>query len=100
MNNDGGNTGAAGTGGAGGGGAGSRTGAGTAGTTNTGGGGGGGCRVNGAGAAGGSGVVIIKYLSSYNAVFSGGLANSTIMVDGYKISTITAGTGTVTFSIA
>ena len=69
----------------------------TAGATNKGGGGGGGS-YNGAGGAGGSGLVILKYPSSYTATFSVGLTSSTITSAGYKISTVTAGTGTVTFT--
>jgi hypothetical protein len=77
-----------------------------AGQTNTG-GGGGGARdqgingINGGdyAGAGGSGIVILTYLSNYTASFSGGLTASTITSGLYRISTITAGTGTVTFSI-
>jgi hypothetical protein len=74
----------------------------TAGTANTGGGGGGGAYntstiVNGA--AGGSGIVILRVTSSYSATFSGGLTTSlSTAVSGYKTYTVTAGTGTVTFS--
>ena len=68
------------------------------GTTNTG-GGAGGSRCNGPAANGGSGVVIIKYLSTYTASFSVGLTVSTSTVGNYKVSSITAGTGTVTFTI-
>jgi hypothetical protein len=69
------------------------------GTPNTGGGGGGivsGSIINGGN--GGSGIVILKYLSSYTATFSGGLTSSTVTSGVNKISTITNGTGTVTFS--
>ena len=52
----------------------------------------------GAGGAGGSGIVILKYLSSYTSTFSAGLTTSTTTSSGYKISTIVAGTGTVTFT--
>ena len=69
------------------------------GTVNTG-GGGGGCTATSSGGTGGSGVVIIKYLQSYAATFSAGLVTSTSVSAGYKVSTITSGTGTVTFSIA
>jgi hypothetical protein len=49
---------------------------------------------------GGSGVILLKYLSSYTATFSAGLtANTPAPVAGYKVSTVTAGTGTVTFII-
>jgi hypothetical protein len=43
--------------------------------------------------------VILKYLSSFTSTFSAGLVVSTITSAGYKISTITAGTGTVTFTL-
>jgi hypothetical protein len=42
--------------------------------------------------------VILKYLSSFTSTFSVGLTVSTTTSAGYKISTITAGTGTVTFT--
>ena len=87
---------AAGVGGLGGGGNGMNKAAGglaTAGGINTGGGGGG-----GVGAAGGSGIVILKYPSIYTATFSGGLTTSTSTSGVLKVSQITAGTGTVTFS--
>jgi hypothetical protein len=75
-----------------------------AGQTNTG-GGGGGARdqgVNGANGAdyagaGGSGIVILSYSSNYTASFSGGLTASTTTSGLYRISTVTAGSGTVTF---
>jgi hypothetical protein len=44
--------------------------------------------------------VILKYLSIYTATFSGGLTVSTTTSSGYKISSVTAGTGTVYFSIS
>ena len=89
----------AGTGGNGGGGNGSSGGNGSPGSTNSGGGGGaGGDSPSLAGAGGGSGIVIIKYLSTYNATFSAGLVSSTVLSGSYKISTVTSGTGTVTFS--
>jgi hypothetical protein len=73
------------------------------GQTNTG-GGGGGCRdlgrngTNGDYAgAGGSGIVILSYSSNYTASFSGGLTASTTTSGLYRISTVTAGSGTVTF---
>jgi hypothetical protein len=92
----------AGAGGAGGGGAGGPNAGGpgnaTAGTANTGGGGGGGGQGN-AGANGGSGVVIIRVPSSVTATFSVGLTSSlSTAVSGFNIYTVTAGTGTATFS--
>jgi hypothetical protein len=62
------------------------------------GGGGGAQSTNGA--TGGSGVVILKYLSIYAVTLSGGLTGTTAISGSYKITTITAGTGTLTFSIA
>jgi hypothetical protein len=50
------------------------------------------------GGNGGSGIVILKYMQSYSSAFSGGLVVSTITANGFKISTITSGTGTVTFT--
>jgi hypothetical protein len=93
-----------GDGGLGGGGAGqpasSGSGSGTAGTTNTGGGGGGGFSPSPiSGSNGGSGIVILKYLATYTATFSAGLTVSTTSSSGYKVSIVTAGTGTVTFSV-
>jgi hypothetical protein len=70
----------------------------SSGTNNTGGGGGGAGTDVGTGGSGGSGVVILKYISSFTSTFSVGLTVSTATSAGYKISTITAGTGTVTFS--
>jgi hypothetical protein len=76
-------------------------GVGAAGTANTGGGGGGGGNSpNTVGAAGGSGIVIIRISSIYSATFSAGLtttANTTIQ-PGFRIYSVTAGTGTVTFT--
>jgi hypothetical protein len=49
--------------------------------------------------AGGAGVVILKYSASFTATVSGGLTASTPAPSGgFKITTFTAGTGTVTFS--
>ena len=92
----------AGGGGVGGGGAGSINGDGGSGTANTGGGAGGGGWNNGnrIGGSGGSGIIILKYLQSYTANFSAGLVTTTTTLSGYKISTISSGTGTVTFIIA
>ena len=72
-----------------------------AGTANRGGGGGGGCNNGGTpiGAYGGSGVIILKIPSAYTASFSGptcGAADTS--VSGYKIYTVTEGTGTVSIS--
>jgi hypothetical protein len=88
-----------GTGGLGGGGNGVNSGNGTAGTANTGGGGGGGA-YDGSGAAGGSGIVILRYPSGFTATFSGGVTQTTTTVGSDKVSTITAAgvADTVTFN--
>jgi hypothetical protein len=90
----------AGTGGAGGGGNGSVAGSNaTSGLANYGGGGGGSGSSVGTVGAGGAGVVILKYSASFTATVSGGLTSSTPAPSGgYKITTFTAGTGTVTFN--
>jgi len=91
--------GAGGTGGGGnGGGAGSPSSSGTAGTANTGGGGGGGGFASGG--AGGSGIVILKYPDSYTISNpGGGLTISTPGASGgFKVSSITAGTGNIQFN--
>jgi hypothetical protein len=90
----------AGTGGTGGGGNGGRD-TPTAGTVNTGGGGGGGGSSGTifAGAAGGSGVVILRYdngLTISNP--GGGLTLSTATDGDFKVTTFTAGTGNVSWS--
>ena len=87
------------SGGAGGGGAGGDGGLGVAGTANTGGGGGGGGWVNRGGGAGGSGIIIIRYASSYaNATTVTGAANSNLPYTsgGYKYYKFN-GTGSFTF---
>jgi hypothetical protein len=70
---------------------------GSAGQSNTG-GGGGGSRSAVAGGTGGSGVVILKYPDSYTLTIGGGLTSSTATAGGYKVTTFTAGTGTVSFA--
>jgi hypothetical protein len=53
-------------------------------------------------ATGGSGIIIFKVPSTHSATFSAGLtttANTTAVV-GYRIYSVTAGTGTVTFSVS
>ena len=64
----------------------------TAGTTNTGGGGGGAPSNNGQGAAGGSGVAILKYANTFAAANTTGTPN-VIVTGGFRIYTFT-GTGT------
>lgn len=76
------------------------------GVANTGSGGGGGNSGTGsvskAGGSGGDGVVILRYPDAYSTQLSsgGGLISSvdSTTVAGYKIETITAGSGTITFS--
>ena len=61
---------------------------------------GGGSGINGTGPAGngGSGVVIIRYPNTKTATITAGLTASTSNVGNDKVTTFTAGTGTVTFS--
>ena len=89
-----------GAGGSGGGGSGAASGNGGSGTTNLGAGGGGGPNSGGVGGSGGSGVVIFRYPSSYSITVSAGLTSSTSTVGSNKVTTITAGTGTVFWSFA
>jgi hypothetical protein len=84
-------------GGAGGGGGGVYNGTGSAGTANTG-GGGGGSGNNNNGANGGSGIVILRYPSSRTISVGAGLTSSTSTVGSDKVTTFTAGTGTISFS--
>ncbi len=102
----GGGHGGAGAGGSGGGGAGNGVAGGTAtsGTANTGGGGGSGSGGlsssgggNGISGAGGSGVVILRYPNTFT-ISQSGLTLSTATSGDDKITTITAGTGTVSFA--
>lgn len=89
------------SGGSGGGGAGKTDGQGSAdsGTANTGSGGGAGGGDNGNTAgAGGSGVVILRYSSGFTISNpGGGLTLSTATDGGFKVTTVTAGTGNVSF---
>jgi hypothetical protein len=78
----------------------------TAGTVNLGGGGGGGTWDNSNpkvtnsefGAAGGSGVVILRYPVAFTMTIGAGLTGSTVTSGGFKITTITAGTGNVSLA--
>ena len=88
---------AGGSGGTGGGGAGSDGGTPTAGTANTGGGGGASANSTNAGASGGSGVVILRYPDTYT-ISQTGLTLTTATDGSDKVTTITAGTGTVSWS--
>jgi hypothetical protein len=64
---------------------------------NTGGGGGGG--VAPAGVAGGSGIVILKYADTFTITIGAGLTGSTAAPSGgYKVTSITAGTGNVSWA--
>lgn len=86
-------------GGLGGGGAGGYSGGASAlpGTTNTGGGGGGGGG-SVVGASGGSGVVILRYSSNLTITLGAGLTGSTSTVSSNKVTTITAGSGNVSWA--
>jgi len=90
-----------GSGGTGGGAAGGSTNvAGAAGTVNTGGGGGGtagGDNPRGGG-AGGSGIVVLKYPDSRTITIGAGLTGSTATAGGFSTTTITAGTGNVSWA--
>ena len=95
----------AGSGGLGGGGNGLGTvGNGNAGTANTGGGGGGAGSAGGlgssdySGGAGGSGVVIIRYPNTFTITIGSGLTGSTSTDGSDKVTTFTAGTGTISFT--
>lgn len=72
---------------------------GVAGTVNTGGGGGGGGD-NGSttfsGGNGGAGIVVLKYPQKFSLTVGVGLTSSTSTVGNFKVTTFTAGTGTVT----
>ena len=96
-------SGTGGAGGTGGGGAGKNgVGAGTAGTANTGSGGGGSyaqaCPSGPFAANGGSGVVILRYSNEFTCNLGTGLTGSTATDGSDKVTTITAGTGNITFS--
>lgn len=87
-------SGTVGTGGAGGGGNGSTTGTAGSGTINTGSGGGG--TFSGTAGAGGSGIVILKYPDTVTLTIGAGLTSSTTTSGGFKITSFTAGTDTIT----
>jgi len=93
----GGGAGVVGLGGNGGGGAGAASGnSPTSGTVNTGGGGGG--HNGGTGGSGGSGVVILSYPSNLTITIGAGLTGSTTTVSSNKVTTITAGSGNVSWA--
>ena len=87
-----------GTGGTGGGGTATANLGGGNGTDNTGGGGGGTRLASQTAGAGGSGVVILRLPTSAGVTISGGLTYSASTVSSDTVYSITAGTGTVTFS--
>jgi hypothetical protein len=69
----------------------------TAGIANTGGGGGGAGEAFGA--SGGSGIVILKYPDTRTITIGAGLTGTTAAPSGgFKVSTITAGTGNVSWA--
>lgn len=74
----------------------------TAGSVNTGSGGGGGGSTPGVGNSvgknGGSGIVIIKYPDSYTLTIGAGLTSSTSTSGGFKITSFTAGSDTISFA--
>ena len=92
--------GAAAPGGLGGGGVGGKTGSNSGGgVTNTGGGGGGAGNTPSSGSSGGSGVVILKYPAAWLLTIDAGLTSTTdTSVTEFKITTFTAGTGSIQFS--
>jgi hypothetical protein len=51
-----------------------------------------------AGGNGGSGIVVLRYPSSYTITVGGGLTSSTGTVGGNKVTTLTAGTGNVSWA--
>jgi hypothetical protein len=53
---------------------------------------------NANGGNGGSGVVILKYVDSRTITIGAGLTGSTASAGGFKVTTITAGTGNVSFA--
>jgi hypothetical protein len=71
----------------------------TAASSNTGSGGGGGTDTTNYGRNGGSGIVIVKYPNDKTINVSAGLAYSTsTAVAGYKVTSFTSGSGTISFS--
>ena len=84
---------------AGSGGAGAGGGPGGTASANTGSGGGGGSNPSGAtGGTGGSGIVVLKYPNTRTITIGVGLTGSTSTSGSFKITTITQGTGTVSFA--
>jgi hypothetical protein len=60
------------------------------------GGGGGGAGYGATAGTGGSGIVVLKYPDSVTLTIGGGLTSSTTTSGGFKITSFTAGTDTVT----
>jgi hypothetical protein len=72
---------------------------GVAGSANTGGGGGGGSRSNsGTTALGGSGIIYLRYPTNFTITVGAGLTGTTTTLGIYKITTLTAGTGNVSWA--
>jgi hypothetical protein len=70
-----------------------------AGTANTGGGGGGTTNANPTAKSGGSGIVILKYSDTRTITIGAGLTGTTGSPSGgFKVTTITAGTGNVSWA--
>jgi hypothetical protein len=68
-------------------------------SVNTGSGGGAGGDISGTGGNGGSGIVIIKYPDTFTISNpGGGLTSSTATAGGFKVTSFTAGTGTIQFN--
>ena len=88
----------AGAGGDGGGGTGGRTSNIRDAVANTGGGGGGGIPTGNSGGTGGSGIVILRYPSSYTITVGAGLTSTTSTAGTDKVTIFTAGTGNVSFN--
>ena len=68
-------------------------------SANTGSGGGGGTGNQGLGGNGGSGIVILWYPATYTITIGAGLTGSTATVGSNKRTTITAGTGNVSWAL-
>jgi len=74
---------------------------GVAGSVNTGNGGSGGATLNGGsqvGGSGGSGIVVLRYPNSFTITIGAGLTGTTATTGSDKVTTITAGTGNVSFA--
>jgi hypothetical protein len=96
----GGGSGGGGSGASGGGAGGGSNVSGDAGTANTGGGGGGACSNpnDKVGGSGGSGIVILRYPDTQTITIGAGLTGTTATTGSFKVTTITAGTGNVSWA--